>query len=65
MRENVFTLFAKAINTFTNHNLTKEQLFNLFVECIAMADESEKKEAKEKDASLKTDYRKALEILNN
>lgn len=63
MRENVFTLFANHINRFANHNLTKEQLFNLFVECIAMADEIERKEAKEKNTELDSDYRNALEML--
>jgi len=43
-RENVFTQFARDINLFCEHKLTKVDLFNRFVAYIEMCDEDEKNE---------------------
>lgn len=53
MRENVFTMFAKSINAFCQHKLTKEELFDRFIECIEIADKSEKNERVEYEKSIK------------
>ena len=41
-RENVFTQFARDINLFCNHKLTKLDLYERFVSYIEMCDEDEK-----------------------
>ncbi len=43
-RENVFTQFARDINLFCNHKLTKIDLYERFVGYIEMCDENEKNE---------------------
>lgn len=45
-RENVFTQFARDVNLFCDHKLTKENLFERFVGYIEMADENERNERK-------------------
>lgn len=44
MRENVFTQFARDIVDFSEHRITRKELYNLFVGYIEMCDETEKKE---------------------
>lgn len=44
MRENIFTVFAKFINEFADHTITKEQLFKNFVSLVEQAEENEIKE---------------------
>ena len=46
MRENVFTVFAGAINACCDHKMTKEALFETFVGCLEIADENERTEKK-------------------
>lgn len=57
MRENVFTQFAYSIVAFAEHRISREQLYDHFVGCIEMCDESEKNE--------RVEYEKKLEELRN
>ena len=41
-RENVFTQFARDLNKFVEHKLTKVDLYDRFVSYIEMCDEQEK-----------------------
>ena len=44
MRENIFTMFAKSIEMFCEHKITKKELFNHFVSAVECADENERNE---------------------
>lgn len=44
MRENIFTMFARSIEMFCEHKITKKELFNHFVGAVECADENERKE---------------------
>jgi phosphoserine aminotransferase len=59
-RENVFTQFARDINSFACHNINKEQLFESFVDMIEMCSENEKQERSKCNSELKGYYAKDL-----
>ena len=44
MRENIFTSFARSIELFCEHKITKKELFQHFVGAVECADENERKE---------------------
>lgn len=43
-RENVFTQFARGINDFANHKITKLDLYNLFTNLLEISTEQERQE---------------------
>ena len=59
-RENVFTQFARDINSFASHNINKEQLFERFVDMIEMCSENEKQERIKCNTELKEYFQKDL-----
>jgi len=46
-RENIFTQFANRINEFVEHTITRENLYDSFVEMVEISDDNERKERKE------------------
>ena len=59
-RENVFTQFARDINSFASHNINKEQLFERLVDMIEMCSENEKQERTKCNTELKEYFQKDL-----
>jgi phosphoserine aminotransferase len=59
-RENVFTQFARDINSFASHNINKEQLFERFVDMIEICTDNEKQERSKCNAELKEYFQKDL-----
>ena len=53
MRENIFTMFARSIQMFCEHKITKEDLFNHFVGAVECADENERNERENHKKALK------------
>jgi hypothetical protein len=43
-RENIYTQFARDINKFAEHKLTKADLYNSFVAMVEMSNEEERQE---------------------
>ena len=53
MRENIYTYFARSINKFVEHKLTKVELYNIFVSCVEISTEEERNDRLEHEAELK------------
>ena len=64
-RENIFTIFARDINAFCEHRMTKQDIYKSFVVLMEMADDSERIERQRFEKEMEEWNKKDLNEMMN